>query len=66
MIIPIRCFTCAKVIANKFEPYEELLREGVSISDAFQKLQLKRYCCKRMILTHVQLCDKLIKEIKIK
>ncbi len=26
MIIPIRCFTCGKVIGNKWEPYLNLLQ----------------------------------------
>lgn len=28
MIIPIRCFTCGKVIANKWETYEERCRDA--------------------------------------
>ena len=35
MIIPIRCFTCGKVIGNKWEPYLTLLQaeytEGYNI-----------------------------------
>ena len=27
MIIPIRCFTCGKVIANKYETYSRMLLE---------------------------------------
>jgi DNA-directed RNA polymerase I, II, and III subunit RPABC5 len=27
MIIPIRCFTCGKVLANKWNEYERLLEE---------------------------------------
>lgn len=29
-------------------------------SDALDKLQLKRYCCRRMVLTHVDLIEKLL------
>ena len=28
MIIPIRCFTCGKVIGNKWETFLELLQAG--------------------------------------
>ena len=39
MIIPIRCFTCGKVIGNKWEPYLNLLQaeytEGY-VKTAFQ------------------------------
>ena len=29
-------------------------------SDALDALQLKRYCCRRMLLTHVDLIEKLL------
>lgn len=28
MIIPIRCFTCGKVVANKYETYLQRLYDG--------------------------------------
>lgn len=31
------------------------------ISDAMDELGLKRYCCRRMIMTHVDLIEKLLK-----
>jgi DNA-directed RNA polymerase subunit N (RpoN/RPB10) len=30
------------------------------VSDAMNELQLKRYCCRRMVLTHVDLIEKLL------
>ncbi len=60
MIIPIRCFSCNKVIGNKWTPYEKLLKEGFSEKDSLDKLGLKRYCCRRMILAHVNLIDKIL------
>jgi DNA-directed RNA polymerase I, II, and III subunit RPABC5 len=53
MIIPVRCFTCAKVIGNKWEAYVKLLRNGVPEKDALDQLGLVRICCRRMIITHV-------------
>lgn len=32
----------------------------LSSSDALDELQLKRYCCRRMVLTHVDLIEKLL------
>lgn len=60
MIIPIRCFTCNQVIANKWVRYEELIQNGCSHGDAFVKLKVKRYCCKRMLLSHVDLIEKVM------
>lgn len=31
------------------------------IRDAMDELQLKRYCCRRMIMTHVDLIEKLLR-----
>ena len=50
MIIPIRCWTCGKVVANRWKLYLELLKENVSKKNALDKLKLNRYCCRRMLL----------------
>ena len=61
MIIPIRCFTCGKVIGNKWNRYLQLLKEGKEIPEIFKELGLNRYCCRRMIISHVDLIEKLLK-----
>ena len=59
MIIPVRCFTCGKVIGNKYDKYLDMLnKEDYSEGDALDGLGLKRYCCRRMIMTHVDLIEK--------
>ncbi|CAB4034082.1 DNA-directed RNA polymerases I, II, and III subunit RPABC5 [Paramuricea clavata] len=60
MIIPIRCFTCGKVIGNKWEKYLGLLQAEFTEGDALDHLGLKRYCCRRMLLSHVDLIEKLL------
>lgn len=60
MIIPVRCFTCNKVIANKWEKYNSLLKNGETSNFAFEQLNLRRYCCKRMFLGNVETIDKLL------
>ena len=60
MIIPVRCFTCGKVVGNKWDSYLELLKAAYSEGDALDELGLKRYCCRRMVLTHVDLIEKLL------
>ena len=37
-----------------------LLSSYADFSDALDELQLKRYCCRRMVLTHVDLIEKLL------
>tara|TARA_Y100000590_G_scaffold470610_1_gene666913 strand:- start:4917 stop:5162 length:246 start_codon:yes stop_codon:yes gene_type:complete len=79
MIIPVRCFTCGKIIGDKWETYKKLVQENrekmglpnedtiidVKLEDlqetpegiAMNQLKLKRYCCRRMMLSHIDLID---------
>ncbi|KAL0093167.1 8 kDa subunit-domain-containing protein [Phycomyces blakesleeanus] len=60
MIIPVRCFSCGKVIGNKWDNYLSLLQSEYTEGEALDALGLKRYCCRRMVLTHVDLIEKLL------
>ncbi|KAH8732298.1 8 kDa subunit-domain-containing protein [Phaeosphaeriaceae sp. PMI808] len=61
MIVPIRCFSCGKVVGDLWEKYMELLTQEMEEGDALDAIGLQRYCCRRMILTHVDLIEKLLK-----
>lgn len=62
MIIPIRCFSCGKVTGDLWERYLRMIEdEGMQEGDAMDRLGLKRYCCRRMVMTHVDLIEKLLK-----
>jgi DNA-directed RNA polymerase subunit N (RpoN/RPB10) len=61
MIIPIRCFSCGKLIAHVYQPYKELIEKGENPNDAFNQLGIHRFCCRRMILSNVDLIDDLLK-----
>ncbi|CEJ88886.1 Putative RNA polymerase N/8 kDa subunit [[Torrubiella] hemipterigena] len=62
MIIPIRCFSCGKVTGDLWERYLQLISDPrKNDGDAMDELGLKRYCCRRMIMTHVDLIEKLLK-----
>ena len=61
MIIPVRCFSCGKVIGDIWERYLKLIDSNVADGDAMDQLELRRYCCRRMVMTHVDLIEKLLK-----
>jgi DNA-directed RNA polymerase subunit N (RpoN/RPB10) len=61
MIIPIRCFSCGRLLAHTYKSYLELIEKGESAEDAFKELGIERFCCKRMIVSHVDLIDELLK-----
>ncbi|CAG8641061.1 DNA-directed RNA polymerase I, II, and III subunit RPABC5 [Gigaspora margarita] len=60
MIIPVRCFSCGKVIGNKWETYQTMLESDYNEGAAMDAIGLRRYCCRRMILTHTDLITKLL------
>ena len=60
MIIPVRCFTCGKVIAHLYDNYVARVEKGDNPELILNEMGLHRYCCRRMIITHVNLIDDLI------
>lgn len=48
-MLPIRCFTCNKVLGH-FSDYIENNKIDVEF---FKKFDIKRYCCKKVLLTSV-------------
>ncbi len=57
MIIPIRCFTCAKPLGHLYEEYNTLVEKGDDQKKVLDKLGLERYCCRGLFLGHVDLID---------
>lgn len=64
MLFPIRCFTCMKVIGNKWETYKKYcckyVAEGSNVPEekALDELRITRSCCRTRFLTHAELFDK--------
>ncbi len=62
MIIPVRCFTCGKVIGDKYEIYAQRIQQnGEDPKVVLDDLGLTRYCCRRMLLTYVDLLQDISK-----
>lgn len=57
MLPPIRCFSCNKVLSPLYILYESMLKENVSKKDAMDRLQLNRYCCRRMMMGYVDMFE---------
>lgn len=76
MIIPVKCFTCGMVLADKYRYFQSKVREakmkeGISIEKVvyltknnmektsegrtLDELHLTRPCCRRHMLTHVDI-----------
>lgn len=67
LMIPVRCFSCGRVIASDYIAFVNkvnLIRETENrdptpdeIQKIFDEIGVKRYCCRRMILSHVDLIE---------
>ncbi len=55
MIIPIRCMTCGKPVAQFWEAYQREVKKGRSPQKVLDELGLDRYCCRSLFLTHKDL-----------
>ena len=76
MIIPIKCFTCGMVLADKYRYYlaevrRRKLEKGMAVDkvvyltpnkiektpegEVLDELHLHRMCCRRHMLTHVDI-----------
>ena len=65
MIIPVRCFTCGAVVGNLSEPFTTLTASGLDNYNALNKLRVKKPCCRRHLLTSVDLIsviDKIVEK----
>jgi len=60
MIIPVRCFTCGKVVASALPVFLERTRAGEDSRKVLDDLGLSRYCCRRMILSNAELIDEVL------
>ena len=61
MIIPVRCFTCGNLIADKWDEFKNRVDAGEEALKIFEDLGVTRYCCRRMLLAHVEIVDELLK-----
>jgi DNA-directed RNA polymerase subunit N len=61
MIIPIRCFSCGKPIAQLWEDYKTRVEKGEDPQEVLNSLNLKRYCCRSMFVGQVDLIDEVSK-----
>ena len=57
MMIPIRCFSCGKPVAQLWEPFNEKVAKGEEKMKAMDAVGLERYCCRALFLGHVDLID---------
>ncbi|MGD9779797.1 DNA-directed RNA polymerase subunit N [Methanomethylovorans sp.] len=58
-MIPVRCFSCGKVISSSWDEYKRRTKDGEDPARVMDDLGITRYCCRRILLSHVELVDTL-------
>ena len=61
MIVPVRCYSCGKVISQYYEEFKRRVEKGEDPKEVLDALGLDRYCCRRMIFGQVDLIDDVLK-----
>ncbi len=57
MIIPVRCFTCGATIGDKWDEFKKKIEEGGKPGKVLDDLGVKRWCCRRMLISHIDLIE---------
>jgi len=60
VLVPVRCFSCGKLIADKYSDYQDRLKTGEDPKKVLVDLGIERYCCRRMLLTTVETIQQVI------
>ena len=60
MLIPVRCFTCGNMVADRFDDYQNKIKAGEDPEKVLDSLGIERYCCRRMLLTSVETIQQVI------
>ena len=60
VLVPVRCVSCGKMIADKFDTFQNDVKAGKEPQKVLDELGLERYCCRRMLLTTVESIQQII------
>jgi len=61
MIIPVRCISCGRVIAQLWEEYSKRVGEGEDPKKVLDSLGVITYCCRSHFITHVDVAKDIMK-----
>lgn len=64
-MIPVRCFTCGNVIGDKWEEFSLRVQQGEEAGKILDLLGVKRYCCRRILLSNVDVINEIMKYYEI-
>ena len=60
MLIPVRCFTCGKVVGSYWTSFITCIQNGKTTEEALEYINFTRTCCRSLMITNVDLLHKRI------
>jgi len=60
MIVPVRCFTCGKLVGDKYDEFVKRVKGGEDAERVLDSLGLERFCCRRMLITAYEYIDEVM------
>lgn len=61
MMVPVRCFSCGGLIGDKWERFAQRVKNGEDPAKVLDSLGVTRYCCRRMLLSNVDVIDEILR-----
>ena len=58
-MIPVRCFSCGFPVGAFYEEYKRRVAKGEKPGKVLDDMGIKRYCCRRMFISQVDVIDKI-------
>ena len=65
VIVPVRCFTCGKLIADRWEEFARRVKAGERPKKVLDDFGMARYCCRRMFISQVDVLDDLLRYAQV-
>ncbi len=59
IIIPVRCYSCGKIIGHLWEDFQKRVKAGKNPEKVLNDLGLNRQCCRALFVGHVDLLKKI-------
>lgn len=60
VMFPVRCPTCGAVIGDKWDTFAERVKRGEPPKQVLDDLGIKRYCCRRVFISHINLIEEMV------
>jgi len=66
MLVPVLCFTCGKLIGDKWVEYQtECEKKEKTKQEILDNIGFNRYCCRNIFMCHTDLINNIVEDNSI-